>query len=65
MKMAELLPLQLFQFSLIKQNIDIDLNKTFLGENLKFMFKKKFLMLLKNWWSMAYTVCHAPIQMRS
>ena len=24
-------------------------------------YKKQFLMSLKNWWNMAYTVCHAPI----
>ena len=27
--------------------------------------KKKKLVSLKNWWSMAYTVCHAPIEMTS
>ena len=24
--------------------------------------KKQFVMSLENWWSMTYTVCHAPIQ---
>ena len=26
---------------------------------------KQFLMSLKNWWNMAYTFCHAPIQITS
>ena len=29
--------------------------------NVIYVEKKKFLMSLKNWWSMAYTVCHVVL----
>ena len=44
-------------------NIELnDLRKIICLRKSGLCLKKKFLMPLKNWWSMAYTVCHAPIQ---
>ena len=43
-----------------------DMRKLFVLEILKFLLKEfQFVMSLKSWWSMAYTVCHAPISMTS
>ena len=41
------------------------LEKLSIYEKLQFMLKKQFFMSLKNWWNIAYTVCHAAIQITS
>ena len=38
-----------------------DLRKIICLRKSEVYVKKRFLMLLKNWWGMAYNVCHAPI----
>ena len=67
MKMVELLPLKAYVYPLTFYNTEFnDLRKNICLRKSEVLLKEfQCVMSLKNWRSMAYTVCHAPIPLIS